>query len=969
MTTTQMWGTLLICLGCPLLGGLPLTSWITYAIAGRQLAKLGAGKISVAAAFHYGGQLAGILAFISEALRGIIAVAIARYFFPATPVWGLVALIALIIGRYSLAKESGTIDLIFGIIAYDRIVALLILIFGAIGFGIVRDRYSLKILFLVLLVVIVAIVYRDRPETIVAAIILSSLLAWIYGQIPDDLDRSRLRSRKKKAVSRLGFLLRKQNIISLEDRLDSSQVGDLAFRLSQLKRWGYSVPDGWVILGKQQIKKKLINSLHPAPSQPLFVQSYLITKETALSEEHYTFCNLTTKKKLIQAIIDSRSRFEEQKDLPIGILVQNQIRGAFSGVVFSRDPIDRLDNAVAIEALPGDATKIRSGQLTPQEYRVYLQSPTIEAEKEEEDKSFHPIIEGKGNIPQAILTEVALLAREIENLYYGVPQDIEWTHDGKQLWLLKTQPIKSLQPIWSNKIAAQIIPGTMKPLTWSINRTLVCRVWAEIFTLIFKEKEILDIDFTQTIAAHYSRAYFNVSLLGKICQRIGLPAETLEFITRGAKLNRPSLKIIIQNLPGLARLFQSEINLERDFQVDLKFHFNPTINRLNGKEPKQLSPEELLARIDGIVSVLQKAIYYSIIVPFSLAGRKAILKVKDLELDNNYNPKIKSLRSLALLADGVRNLLPQEYQSSEYCCASLFADLADMPDGQSILEQFDRWLDSYGYLSEEITDLAYPRWNEDPSKVRELFSQFLIDENQSKIVTTIESTSLKSANNWRVKETQKRLNLQGKVSQIYSQLLAHLRWSFLALENVWLDSKILAEPDDIFFLKISEIRLLVDRSAPKLSRKLPEIIRQRRIQLEEHERLNRIPNIVYGKTQSSESRELSTSLKRAKQLQGIGASPGQVKGKIQIINNLQAVENIDRTTILVVPYTDSRWSSIVARAGGIIVEVGGRLSHAAIAAREANIPAVTAVTDATQLLTNNCQVKIDGESGVIEILD
>jgi len=967
MTTTQMWGTLLICLGCPLLGGLPLTSWITYAIAGRQLAKLGSGKVSVAAAFHHGSQLAGILAFISEALRGIIAVAIARYFFPDTPAWGLVALIALIIGRYSLAKESGTIDVIFGIIAYDRIVALLILIFGAIGFAIVRDRYSLKILFLVLLVVIVAIVDRDRPETIVAAIALSSLLAWIYGQIPDDLDRARLRSRKKKAVSRLGFVPRQQNIISLEDRLNSSQVGDLAFRLSQLKRWGYSVPDGWVILGKQQIKENLINSLHLSPTQPLFVQSYLITKEPGLSEEHYTFCNLTTKKKLIQAIIDSRSRFEEQKEIPIGVLVQNQIRGAFSGVVFSRDPIDRLDNGVAIEALPGDATKIRSGQFTPQEYRVYLQSPTIE--EEEEDKSFHPIIEGKGNIPQEILTEVALLAREIENLYYGVPQDIEWTHDGKQLWLLKTQPIESLQPIWSNKIAAQIIPGTMKPLTWSINRTLVCRVWAEIFTLIFKEKETLDIDFNQTIASHYSRAYFNVSLLGKICQRIGLPAETLEFITRDAKLNQPSLKLIIQNLPGLARLLQSENNLERDFLIDLKFHFNPTINKLNAKEPKQLSPEELLVRIDSILLVIQKAIYYSIIVPFSLAGRKAILKVKDLELDDNYNPKVKSLRSLALLADGVRNLLPQEYQSSEYCCASLFADLADMPDGQSILEQFDSWLDAYGYLSEEITDLAYPRWNEDPSKVRELFSQFLIDENQSKIVTTIESPSLKSANNWRVKETQKRLNLQGKVSQIYSQLLAHLRWSFLALENVWLDSKILAEPDDIFFLKISEIRRLVDRSAPKLSRKSPEIIRQRRIQLEEHERLNRIPNIVYGKTQSSESRELSTSLKRAKQLQGIGASPGQVTGKIQIINNLQAVENIDRTTILVVPYTDSRWSSIVARAGGIIVEVGGRLSHAAIAAREANIPAVTAVTDATQLLTNNRRVKIDGETGVIEILD
>ena len=46
----------------------------------------------------------------------------------------------------------------------------------------------------------------------------------------------------------------------------------------------------------------------------------------------------------------------------MAVIVQKQIRGVFSGVAFSRDPIDQLDPAVVIEALPGDAAQVVSGK-------------------------------------------------------------------------------------------------------------------------------------------------------------------------------------------------------------------------------------------------------------------------------------------------------------------------------------------------------------------------------------------------------------------------------------------------------------------------------------------------------------------------------------------------------------------------------------------------------------------------------
>ena len=68
MTLTQVWGAFLIFTVCPLLGGLPLIAWITYALTRRKLAELGTGNIGVSAAFYHGGKLVGILAVISEAL-------------------------------------------------------------------------------------------------------------------------------------------------------------------------------------------------------------------------------------------------------------------------------------------------------------------------------------------------------------------------------------------------------------------------------------------------------------------------------------------------------------------------------------------------------------------------------------------------------------------------------------------------------------------------------------------------------------------------------------------------------------------------------------------------------------------------------------------------------------------------------------------------------------------------------------
>ena len=139
--------------------------------------------------------------------------------------------------------------------------------------------------------------------------------------------------------------------------------------------------------------------------------------------------------------------------------------------------------------------------------------------------------------------------------------------------------ITTLLPIWTRKIAAEVIPGVIHPLTWSINLPLTCGMWGEIFTIVLGEKTS-DLDFNQMATLHYSRAYFNASFLGEIFLEMGLPPESLEFLTRGAKMSKPPLASTWENLPGLTKLLQREISLEKEFKQDYRQKFIPGLTKL-----------------------------------------------------------------------------------------------------------------------------------------------------------------------------------------------------------------------------------------------------------------------------------------------------------------------------------------------------------------------------------------------------
>jgi pyruvate,water dikinase len=101
---------------------------------------------------------------------------------------------------------------------------------------------------------------------------------------------------------------------------------------------------------------------------------------------------------------------------------------------------------------------------------------------------------------------------------------------------------------------------------------------------------------------------------------------------------------------------------------------------------------------------------------------------------------------------------------------------------------------------------------------------------------------------------------------------------------------------------------------------------------------------------------------------GNGISPGAVEGRVCVLLSPQDGDRLETGAVLVAPATDPAWTPLFARASGVVVELGGMLSHSGIVAREYGIPCVANVRDATRLLRHGDRIHVDGTSGTVRLI-
>lgn len=105
-------------------------------------------------------------------------------------------------------------------------------------------------------------------------------------------------------------------------------------------------------------------------------------------------------------------------------------------------------------------------------------------------------------------------------------------------------------------------------------------------------------------------------------------------------------------------------------------------------------------------------------------------------------------------------------------------------------------------------------------------------------------------------------------------------------------------------------------------------------------------------------------------LQGVTASVGKVIGRVRIVKYKEDLRLLEEGEILIVGATTPDYVSAIKKAGAVVTDEGGMMSHAAITCRELKKTCVVGTTWSTKTFKTGEMVEVDavGEAGIVRRL-
>jgi pyruvate,water dikinase len=291
------------------------------------------------------------------------------------------------------------------------------------------------------------------------------------------------------------------------------------------------------------------------------------------------------------------------------------------------------------------------------------------------------------------------------------------------------------------------------------------------------------------------------------------------------------------------------------------------------------------------------------------------------------------------------------------------------------------FLRAYGHRGIAEIDLGLPRWSEDPTHIFGVVANYLRLDDPALAPDVQFRRAAREAEEM-VRELTRRTAREGRLRGALvgyllrrARDLAGLREApkfYLVLllararELLWAVGEELAgagrleSAGDVFFLTLPEARgALSNGLDPR------PLVRERRAGYEHELKRRRVPRILLSDgTEPTETPDLMQTDDAA--LRGAPASAGLVTARARVILDPTGAA-LEPGEVLVAPATDPGWTPLFLTAGGLVMEMGGSMSHGAVVAREYGIPAVVGVPDATELIATGQQVTVDGSAGRITI--
>jgi phosphoenolpyruvate synthase/pyruvate phosphate dikinase len=627
---------------------------------------------------------------------------------------------------------------------------------------------------------------------------------------------------------------------------------------------------------------------------------------------------------------DYSSRKSIEHEINISAIIQEMVNPEVSGVVFTRNPLNGEDEII-VEGITGSSDQILQKGVNPDRW-VYRQGRLVEKPQE-------PCV------GEEIITEIAKKSKMLEGrLEFSL--DLEWVYSDDRVWWIQLREItkRGRQNCYSNVISSEQLPGLIKPLIWSINIPLVCGAWVN---LIEEMVGPTDLEPENMAKQFYYRAYYNMSALGDVFEEIGVPRDSLEAMMgyggdKGTGVRpRPPLRL----MPRIIRFMIGKTF----YEGKLEAHLRESGNRIKYFEDKDVTDSfEALEAINELFQYNQRAAYFVIVSQLlhsvfhkMIRGRisKMGIRYDEVNLESNI-PGIDPRHSLKELHESLKALEKENL------------DIQDMLEEDVFREKYQNFIDEFGHLSDSGNDFSQPTWAETPEHVLNLIQyhhSMQFDPHAPRTVGKLEKW-------WLYKKTVRLHGLREKISFNYVKSYGLFRRYFLLIGKDLVDNDIIDEESDIFYLTHQEIKQLV--SEPTHDNKKGQIIEIKK-KMEKAGSLEP-PTEIFGE----EEPPIINRTAYSENLTGIPASSGYYEGTIIQVKTTKDFHKVKKDDVVVIPFSDVSWSPIFSKAGAIISESGGLLSHAAVVAREYNIPAIVGVKNAFSI-PDGSKVIVDGFKGSI----
>jgi pyruvate,water dikinase len=205
---------------------------------------------------------------------------------------------------------------------------------------------------------------------------------------------------------------------------------------------------------------------------------------------------------------------------------------------------------------------------------------------------------------------------------------------------------------------------------------------------------------------------------------------------------------------------------------------------------------------------------------------------------------------------------------------------------------------------------------------------------------------------------------------------AHVRLVLIALGEKLVEMGLLDRPDDVIMFRYNQLRAFIGDQTAFDGRAIVAEARARYAEAEKVQPRDWVGTVTatqlafpYLNLWGFPDKFYRSVTKEPGKVTGIAGSPGVVDGIARIVSSEAEFDSLQVGEILVCQMTNPAWQVLYGKIIAVVTDAGGTVSHPAVLAREYGIPAVVGTSVATYQIKSGDRLRVDGNTGVVEILE